>query len=161
MRPHDDELRLEDLDDQIEWYARGQRAGGWPSPTTQLLQGLRSLHENEQADGQSVEEVWQRLVQRGAVPPALGQRRADAPPQQRSLSQPPPWRAPSQPRRGWPLASRVTALVAAVALVVLVGGLAVGLVLVRHQNSGVSPQATATPGQEAVVSPSPTTLRRS
>ena len=76
MRPHDDELRLEELDDQIEWYARGQRAGGWPSPTTQLIQGLRKLHENEQADGQSVEEVWQRLVERGAVSPALAQRRA-------------------------------------------------------------------------------------
>jgi Tol biopolymer transport system component len=155
MRPHDDELRLEEVDDQIDRYARAPR-GGWASPTARLIQDLHSLHANEQADAQSVEEVWQRMVQRGVVPSSSNQRRDSFPPYQQSISQPPDWRVMSEPARRSPLVSRVTALVAAVVLVALVGGLAVGLVLVRHQNSGISPQATATPGWEAVVSPNPT-----
>jgi hypothetical protein len=156
MRPYDDELTLEELDEQIDWRVRAPRPlpAGQSSPTTQLLQDLRRLYENEQGDEQSVEVVRQRLAENGAVPasPRRRSRPAGSPPSQPNAWQP-LLQGDNQPRRRWSLAQRVTAIAAAAVLVVVVGGLAVGLILVRQHNSGTTPRTTATPGQEAVASP--------
>lgn len=160
MERNDDELTLEGLDDQIEWHARGPRAlppGGQPSPTTRLIQGLRRSYENEQADEQSVEAVWQRLAESGNVPAPLRQRSRQSRPRQ---SQPATWQPPLQNEthsRRWSLASRLTAIAAAVVLVVVIGGLTAGLILVRQPKVGTPSQATATPGHTvtATAAPSP------
>lgn len=157
MRPNDDDLTLEALDEQLDWHAQVSPTllpGSRLSSTTQLIQGLHHLYENEQADAQSVEEVRRRLIERGALP--ASSRPYSRPPRARH-SQPdsglPLPRADESARRRWSLAQRVTAIAAAVVLVALVGGLLAGLVLVRQHPTVVSNQGTATPGQSPVASP--------
>jgi hypothetical protein len=139
MGLYDDELPLEELDEQIEWYARARRPlrGSQSSPVPQLIQDLHRLYENEQADAQSVEEVRRRLIARGAIPPPMRQRsRPAGSPRSQPGAWQPPQRAQRPPRRRWSLASRLAAVAAAVVLVVLIGGLTAGLVLVRPHTVG-------------------------
>ena len=72
--PHDDHLFTPDeVDEQIDWLERASHAQP-PTPNTRVIQGLHRLYENEQADAHSVDAVWQRLQERGAVPASQPQR---------------------------------------------------------------------------------------
>jgi outer membrane protein assembly factor BamB len=152
--PHDEHLFTPDeVDEQIDWLERASQAQPPTPPTTtniRVIQGLHRLYENEQADAHSVDTVWQRLQERGAVPASQRQRGG---PERRARRQrqhdsgPPPQAYPpaAPARRG--LSTRLVALAAAVLLVVVVSGLVAGLVLVRQHGPSISNQPTAKPGQ--------------
>lgn len=160
--PHDDQLFTpEEVDEQIDWLERASRAQP-PTPNTRVIQGLHRLYENERSDAQSVDAVWQRLLERGAVPAPQPQRaRPSGPPGRQHDSGPPPQAyAPAAPaRRG--LSTRILAIVAAVLLVVVIGGLVAGIILVRQHSPIVSnqptvkPGQTSMPGQTATATPAP------
>ncbi len=119
-----------------------------------LLQELQRFYQAEaQAVNRRLERVWQRLEQRAAVQ----QDRHDATPQplssfpheRRHRSMRNPLSIFHAPQR-W--SSRISALVAAVLLVALVGGLAFGLFLVRHNG----PTSQTAHGSTATPTPPPT-----
>jgi outer membrane protein assembly factor BamB len=131
--PHDEHLFTPDeVDEQIDWLERASRAQP-PTPNTRVIQGLHRLYDNEQADAQSVDSVWQRLQERGAVPAAPPQRaRRSGPLRLQWDSGPlPPTYYPAAPAR-LGLSTRLLTMVAAVLLVVVVSGLVAGLVLVHR-----------------------------
>jgi Tol biopolymer transport system component len=148
---HDDQLFTPDeVDEQIDWLERTANAQP-PTPNARVIRGLHTLFENEQADAQSADIVWQRLLERGAVPaPELQRSRRSGllrrqPRENEALPQ--PYTPAARPRRSFP--ARLLTIAAAVLLVVVVGGLVAGLVLVRQQGPGVAhpkSNSTATPG---------------
>ncbi len=177
---HDDEVFTpEQVDEQIEylWDALhfvqpGQRT----APEMELIENLHRHYQQAKEDARSLDVVWQRLAQQGTAlqPPSP---RRTRPPQ--SVSLPPEHRQPSGPaapnRRRLP--RLITTIAAVFLLTVLVGGLVVGLVLVRHGSvtsnhltgqptsqptgqptSQPTGQPTAQPGQTPHVTPLPTTL---
>ena len=153
--PHDDQLfTSEEVDEQIDWLERAASAQP-PTPHTttniRVIQGLHRLYENEQADAQSVDAVWQRLLERGPVPAQQPQRaRPSGPPRRQRDSGPPPqaYAPAASARRG--LSTRLLAIVAAALLVVVVSGLVAGIILVRqHSPLTSNPPPTAQPGQTA------------
>lgn len=159
--PHDDQLFTpEEVDEQIDWLERAARAQP-PTPHTttniRVIQGLHRLYDNEQTDAQSVDAVWQRLLERGAVPAQQPQRaRRSGPPRRQHDSGPPPTYPPAAPaRRG--LSTRLLAIAAAALLVVVISGLVAGIILVRQHNPVVSNQPTAKPGQTAQATQKPAT----
>ncbi|HEU5200053.1 MAG TPA: hypothetical protein VFU32_10465 [Ktedonobacterales bacterium] len=142
--PHDDQLFTPDeVDEQIDWLERASGAQP-PTPNTQVIRGLHRLYENEQADAQSADVVWQRLLERGAVPgpqPQRTRRSGLLPRQRKSEPLPLVHVAETPARRG--LSTRLLTIAAAVLLVVVVGGLVAGLVLVRQRgpNVAIPPQS--------------------
>ncbi len=148
--PHDDHLFTpEEVDEQIDWLERASHAQP-PTSNTRVIQGLHRLYETEQADAHSVDTVWQRLQERGAVPALQPQRarRSGTPRRQPDSGPPPHVYAPAAlARRG--LSTRLLTIAAAVLLVVVVSGLVAGLVLVRQQKPAVTNQPTVKPGQTA------------
>lgn len=160
--PHDDQLfTSEEVDEQIDWLERAARAQP-PTPHTttniRVIQGLHRLYENEQADAQSVDAVWQRLLERGPVPASQPQRaRRSGPPGRQQENWPPPqaYTPAASARRG--LSTRILAMVAAALLVIVISGLVAGIILVRQHGPVVSTQPTAQPGQTAQTTQTPTT----
>ena len=155
--PHDDQLFTPDeVDEQIAWLERASRVQP-PTPNTRVIQGLHRLYDNEQSDAHSVDAVWQRLLERGAVPALQPERaRRSGPPRRQRDSGPPPQAyAPAAPaRRG--LSTRLLAISAAALLVVVVSGLVAAIILVRQHGPVVANQATATPGQQPGQTAQPT-----
>ncbi len=155
---HDEHLFTpEEVDEQIDWLERASHAQP-PTSNTRVIQGLHRLYENEQADAQSVDTVWQRLQERGAVPAPQRQRaRRSGPPRRQQESGPPPQAYPpvAPARRG--LSTRLLTIAAAVLLVVVVSGLVAGLVLVRQHSPSISNQPTTKPGQTVQSTQTPAT----
>lgn len=168
MASHDDELTLEELDEQIDALARMPQAlpiERQQAPTSQLIQHLSHLYQQDQATAQAVDTVRQRLQERGAVPARQRQHaRRAGPPRQQESGPPPRAYAPAAPRRRG-LSTRLLTIAAAVLLVVVVSGLVAGLVLVRQHGPVISnqptakPGQTAAPGQTAISTPTPCATR--
>ncbi|HEY7358381.1 MAG TPA: hypothetical protein VH590_17995, partial [Ktedonobacterales bacterium] len=123
-----------------------------------LIQELQQFYQPEaQAVDRRLDRVWQRLGQRAATPQSQRESLPQAlpifPHERRFRSMRNPLSAFHAPQR-W--SARIGALVAAVLLVALVGGLAFGLFLVRHNgpNSQTAHGSTATP--TASPTPAPT-----
>lgn len=160
---HDDEpmnleevARLHNLDEQIEQRLRARAEA---RPDTQdaldpeLLRDLHTFYSSRgQAFQQGLNRVWGRLEQRGI---GAAQPR---PPQSAFIPRPGPSQERLRPMSnlfggGSRWASRASGLIIAATLVALVGALAVGLVLVRHNganNTGGSPNPTATATATAI-----------
>ena len=168
--PHDDEVFIpEQVDEQIEYlwdalhFAQpGQRS----APEMELIENLHRQYHQAQVDARSLDAVWERLTEQGAIsqPPP---RQRTRPPQSGSLPPERP-RPPGTPaplsRRRRRLPQLLVAIAAAFLLIAVVGGLVVGLVLVRHPNPVVSSgpttqptaQSTTKPGQTPQTTPLPT-----
>jgi photosystem II stability/assembly factor-like uncharacterized protein len=154
-------------------HASDQREREWPNPERpgthpqrgetpgpQLIQELQQFyHEEAQAVDRRLGRVWQRLEQRAAARQgrheALPQLLSSFPHERRYRTMRNPLSVFYAPQR-W--SARISALVAAVLLVALVGGLALGLFLVRHSgpNTQTTHGATATPTLPATPTPPPT-----
>ena len=127
-------------------------------PDPQLLRKLQAMSwEQAQTVNDRVARVWRRLEARARLS-AHGQRRAVSPArpvsqqERRPLMQHP--MLPIHPPRRWP--TRFAALAAAVLLVALVGGLVIGLVLVRHPGGQTAhPQPTLSATATAMKTPTP------
>jgi hypothetical protein len=166
---HDEEpLNLEEMghlhtiDEQIDQHLRpgALRQPGKDKALEQpFLQELHDFYQPQaEAIHQTLDRVWGHLEQRGAVPAQHDQSWSE-PINQPDLQQE---RQDSMQHifpTGQRWSARVASLVAAAILVVLVGGLAFGLVLVRHNgNNGNSQtgasqnQTTTTPTSTAAAS---------
>ncbi len=135
--------RLHNLDEQIDQRLHGNMpAQAWPGSQDaldpNLLNDLHDVYEPRgQAFQQGLNRVWGRLEQSGAA--------ASAPRQQpRGGPVPRPGAPQERIQRMRTLSSRIGALVAAVVLVALVGGLTLGLILVRHNGSNTAGNQTQT-----------------
>ncbi|HEY7357531.1 MAG TPA: hypothetical protein VH590_13730, partial [Ktedonobacterales bacterium] len=151
--------RLKKLDEQIDQRLRGQaraqaRPGDQNALDPNLLKDLQNVYQpRAQAFRSGLDRVWNRLEQRGVTSPTqprqAGDELSDLPgaPQERIV----PMERFVRSGQRW--SARVSALVAAVVLVVLVGGLALGLVLVRH--NGGSPTGNGPQNQQTGASATP------
>ncbi len=162
---NDDELinleelaRLQNLDEQIDQRLRG-RAPAQPNQDsaldTQLIRDLHAFYQpRAQAFQGSLDRVWNRLEQRGVIP--RSQNQPSGGPIHRSRLQQERLHPMQRFFPSWP--SRVSALIAAVLLVVLVSGLTLGLILVHRPDNGTATNPTnkATPTQASTPLPSPT-----
>lgn len=155
-----DELaEVERIDEQIDQQRASASSRQHARPEARMVQHLDEFYRPQtDAFDARLDRVWQRLEQRGAVARPRPQRQSAAqdwysmPP-----TQPPPGQRVPREQRRW--SARVAALVAAVVLVALVGGLALGLVLVRHPDNGVAstPTSQASPGSTQTVLSTPPT----
>jgi hypothetical protein len=154
--------RLHNLDEQIDQRLHGHtraRPGGQDALDPELLQGLHELYQPRgQAFQQGLDRVWGRLEQHSTVAAQHPRRLRDVPLARLGLSleRKHPMQRIFHAGHRW--TSRAGVLLTAVLLVVLVGGLTLGLILVR-QNGNSSPgnpqgQATST----ATPLPSPTAV---
>jgi len=136
MEPDDDELTFEALDEHIDaltWEPRQLPSGGRQTPTHQLIQRLHHLYHQEQVTAQSVDAVWQRLIDSDSVP--------DEPPRQ------PIPLPPSRADRKKTWQQHLSALMAAVVMLALVSTLSL-LFLQRHQGpGGATPPANNPPAR--------------
>jgi hypothetical protein len=143
--PYDDEpvdfeevARLQHLDEQIDQrlHARARPSNQQEALDPELLRDLRDLYQpRAQAFQGGLDRVWGRLEQHGVASAQQHQQRNGPPDGSGSRYE---RLRPMQHlfRTGQRWSSRASALVAAVLLVVLIGGLALGLILVRaHGNS--------------------------
>ncbi|HEY7359124.1 MAG TPA: hypothetical protein VH590_21730 [Ktedonobacterales bacterium] len=147
--------RLKKLDEQIDQRLRGHtRPGDQDALDPNLLKDLQNVYQpRAQVFHSGLDRVWNRLEQRGVTSSTQPRQPED------ELSAPPD--APQERivpmerfvRSGQRWSARVSALVAAVVLVVLVGGLALGLVLVRH--NGNSPTGSGTQNPQTGTSATP------
>ncbi len=162
---HDDERLSARENEQIdEWveYALRERPreddARREPPVPPLIQ---ELQQSYQAEAQAIERRIERVrrlldqrapAQRSGQEPLLGAGAAPVSPDEREHH---PMRNPLSrlhaPRR-W--ATRLSALAAVALLVVLVGGLTVGLILVRH--GGTAAQSTPSPTAASTAIPTPT-----
>ncbi|HEY7126420.1 MAG TPA: PQQ-binding-like beta-propeller repeat protein [Ktedonobacterales bacterium] len=164
MRSEEETFSPETVDEQVEQlaqslYAIPSRQGR--TADAQLVQNLRRMYELEQEDARSVARVQRQLEQQGWL---ASERRASRPergrrPGRRSTPAPEiqaaAYRERAAPRpRGWTF--RLAAIAAVLLVTTLIGGLIVGLVLVRNGNGSTpTPTATAVPsGPTATATPS-------
>ena len=155
--------RLHNLDEQIEARLHGNtqaRTDGQDALDPQLLQDLHTVYQpHGQAFQQGLNRVWGRLEQRG-VTTAKPRQQRDRPRTRPGLPQ--ERINPMEPlfTTGQRWTSRASALVAGILLAVLIGGLALGLILVRHNGGsatgGPRNQATAIPTNIPAVTPTAT-----
>ena len=140
---------LQYLDDQIDQRLRGNTPS-WPDGQDALdPQLLRDLQDMAQPRAQRFQSglarVWGRLEQQGAVP-AQPHHQQSGPLTRSALHQERryPMHRLFRTDQRWP--ARVTSLAAVALLVILVGGLTLGLILVRHNGNSPagSPQSQAT-----------------
>ncbi|HEU5367577.1 MAG TPA: hypothetical protein VFU69_03900 [Ktedonobacterales bacterium] len=169
--PYDDEpvhieeaARLKNLDEQIDQRLRGHmRAQAQPDSQDaldpNLLKDLQNVYQpRAQAFRSGLDRVWGRLEQRGVTSTQQPRQQGDE-----LIAQPgaPHDRIDSMERfvrSGQRWSARLSALVAAVVLVVLVGGLALGLVLVRHNggsSTGSGPNGSGPQNQQTGSSATP------
>ncbi|HEU5368129.1 MAG TPA: YCF48-related protein [Ktedonobacterales bacterium] len=155
MAQNDEPLSPREPDAIDEWVNHTLRerplqpGNGSEMSDAPLIQELQQFYQTEaQAVDRRLERVWQRLEQRAATPQSqretLPQVLPIFPQERRYRSMRNPLSAFHAPQH-W--SARIGALVAAVLLVALVGGLAFGLVLVRHNgpNSQTAHGSTTTP----------------
>ncbi len=133
--------RLQNLDEQIEARLHGNtqaRLDGQDVLDPKLLQDVHDLYQpRAQRFQRGLDRVWGRLEQQGAVPAQHHQQRS-GPITRSGLRQ--ERRYPMQDffHTGKRWSARITSLIAIAFLVVLVGGLTLGLILVRHNGTGTA-----------------------
>lgn len=170
--PYDDEpvnfeevARLQNLDEQIDQRLHENtraRPDRQDALDPELLRDLRDFYQpHSQAFQQGLNRVWGRLEQRG-ITAAQSRQPRDGPHAQPGTPQERFRPMHTIFRTGQRWSARASTLVAAVLLVILVGGLTLGLILVRHNgnNTGGGPQtptatsvATATPPSTPTATP--------
>jgi outer membrane protein assembly factor BamB len=146
MMPEDDVFAPEMVDEQAEQlsrslYAIPSRQGH--TADARLVQNLHRLYELEQEDARSVARVQRQLEQQGWLAPERRVPRSTGrPPRAPRLDTQAHRVLPRPGQRGWMV---WLATAAAVLLVTtLIGGLVIGLVLVRHGTGHTPRQATVT-----------------
>jgi hypothetical protein len=147
---HEEGARLQNLDEQIDQRLRERPRPADPQETLdpELLRDLQAMYQPRAQRFQSgLDRVWNRLEQQGTVP-AQPYRQRSRSSDRSGLRKERPRPMKHLFRTGQRWSTRVTSLVAVALLVILVGGLTLGLILVRHNgNSSTgspSNQATAT-----------------
>lgn len=148
MKSENEAFTPETVDEQVEQLSRSLYALPSRQSRTadaQLVQNLYRMYELEQEDARSVARGRHRLEEQGWLAPErqrlsrLPGRRAPAP-----GAQEPARRLPPTPRRrGW--LAPLTMVAAVLMVMTLIGGLVVGLVLVRQGKGGVAVQPSAQP----------------
>ncbi len=152
---------LQSLDEQIDQQLRA--SAPMPSDLPKgleppLIQELHDFYQPQaEAIHQTLDRVWGRLEQRHTVPASSSQPQAG-----------PIHRSSLQQERGRPMdhlfrtgrrwSARVASLVAAALLVVLVGGLTLGLILVRSHGNNSSPTGSGQNPTSSTATSTPFTV---
>ncbi len=150
--------RLQNLDEQIDQRLRERFRPTHPQEPLDpdLLRDLQAIYQPRAQRFQGgLDRVWNRLKQQGAVPAQADHQRSR--PIDRSGLRSERLRPMEHFfRTGQRWSARFTSLVAAVLLVILVGGLTLGLILVRH--NGHSPTGSPTHQPTATIKRGPFTV---